>query len=64
MSKPIIFARTSQEEKDLLKRVCQARGEDLSSFVRRAVKKELASLNYLGQEEKKALGLGGETIDK
>lgn len=41
----------------LLKRVCKARGEDLSDFVRRAIYKELANLSFLPEEQKKALGL-------
>jgi len=44
----------------LLKHVTQARGEDISSFIRRALLKELAELSFLSQEERKALGLGGK----
>ena len=55
MSRPIVFARMSAEDIELLKKVCKARGEDLSDFVRRSVRKELARLNYLSDEEKKAL---------
>ena len=40
----------------LLREVCSDRGEGLSSFVRRAVRKELASLSYLSDREKKSLG--------
>jgi hypothetical protein len=47
----------SNEEVELVKHVAKARGEDLSDFVRRAVKMELARLSFLGPEEKKALGL-------
>jgi hypothetical protein len=47
----------STEDIELLKKVCKARGEDLSDFVRRSVRKELARLNYLSEEEKKALGM-------
>lgn len=57
MSRPIVFARMSTEDIELLKKVCKARGEDLSDFVRRSVRKELARLNYLSEEEKKALGM-------
>jgi uncharacterized protein (DUF1778 family) len=60
MTKPVIFARMTQEEVKLLKQVAKARGEDLSDFVRRAVKMELARLSFLSPEEKKALGLEGE----
>jgi hypothetical protein len=47
----------SQEHKALLERVCHARGEDLSDFIRRSVLKELANLSFLSAEEKKALGV-------
>ncbi|MEM2189483.1 MAG: hypothetical protein QXG35_09170 [Nitrososphaerota archaeon] len=43
--------------KELAMRVARARGETLGSMIRRALKKELASLNYLSEEEKKALGI-------
>ncbi len=55
-----MFARMRKEDVDLVKKVCRFRGEDLSDFVRRSVKKELARLSYLSKEEKKALGLGSE----
>jgi len=58
MGKPIIFARVPPEDLEILRRVCQARGETLSSFVRRAVRRELARLSFLTPEEKKALGCG------
>ncbi len=57
MSKPVIFARMTREEVDLLKQIAENRGEDLSDFVRRAVKMELARLSFLSPEEKKALGM-------
>jgi len=57
MKKPIVFARMNQDDVDLIKRVCEMRGEDLSNFVRRAIKLELARLSYLSEDEKKALGL-------
>ncbi len=44
-----------EKEIQLIKKVARARGEDLSDFVRRAVKRELARLSYLSDEEKKAL---------
>ena len=50
----------SSEEVKLVKQVAKDRGEDLSDFVRRAVKTELARLSYLSPEEKKALGLERE----
>jgi len=45
------------EDVKLLRNICRARGEDLSDFVRRAVRKELARLSFLTIEEKKALGI-------
>ena len=40
-----------------LRSVSEARGEDVSDFIRRAVLKELASLSYLSKDQKKALGV-------
>jgi len=40
-----------------LNAVCKARGEDLSDFIRRSIRKELASLGFLSDEQKKALGI-------
>jgi len=45
---------------DLLKRIANARGEDVSDFVRRAIYKELADLSFLSKEQEKALGLTRE----
>ena len=52
-----IGVRVTQEDRDLIQKVCIARGEQISDFVRRAVKKELASLSFYSDETKKALGL-------
>ena len=57
MRKPVVFARMPKEALFLVKHVSAARGETVSSFVRRAVLKELANLSYLDPETKKALGL-------
>ncbi len=46
--------------KDMLRKVSEARGEDMSDFVRRAIKRELARLSFLPEEEKKALGVIAE----
>ena len=40
-----------------LKSICKDRGEDVSDFVRRAIKKDLANLGYLSRRERKALGM-------
>jgi len=49
--------RMTKRDKELLEKICAARGEDPSGFVRRAIRKEFATLSYLPEEEKKALGL-------
>ncbi len=54
----MISVRLSAEDRKLLDRVCRARREDISDFVRRAIAKELAELGFLNEDEKKALGLG------
>lgn len=62
MSNTTIGVRITQEDRELLDRVCIARGEDLSDFVRRAIRKELAALSFFTSETKKALGMKGEGI--
>ena len=52
-----IGVRIEKEDRELLDHVCKARGEDLSSFIRRAVRKELATLSYYSEDVKKALGI-------
>lgn len=49
--------RVTKEDRNLIDKVCKARGEDISDFLRRAIRKELASLNYYSDEVKKALGV-------
>jgi uncharacterized protein (DUF1778 family) len=49
--------RFDSELYELLKKVADARGESVSTFVRRAVLRELARLSYLDEERKKALEL-------
>jgi hypothetical protein len=57
MSNLTIGVRVTLEDRRLLDMVCNARGEDLSDFVRRAIRKELASLSFLPEAQKKALGI-------
>jgi uncharacterized protein (DUF1778 family) len=57
MSNTTIGVRITKDDRDLLDWVCKARGEDLSDFVRRAIKMELAKLSFYTKEEKKALGV-------
>jgi len=57
MSNTILGVRVTKEDRNLLDKVCRARGEDLSDFIRRAIRKELASLSFYSEETKKALGV-------
>lgn len=57
MSNTILAVRVTLEIRKLLDRVCSARGEDLSDFIRRSILKELASLSFLSDDTKKALGV-------
>jgi hypothetical protein len=52
-----IAARVSLEDRRLMDEVCDARGEDLSSFIRRSIKKELASFGFYSDEVRNALGI-------
>jgi len=55
MSNTVIGVRVTREDRELLDKVCKARGEDLSDFVRRAIRRELAKLSFYPDEVKKAL---------
>lgn len=50
-------AKFENDTAQTLKNFCRARGESYSSFIRMAVKKELARYSYFTDEEKKALGV-------
>ena len=58
-----IGAQVPLQLKALIEKVSKSRGEDVSSFTRRSIKKELAALGFLPEEDMKALGIrsGGET---
>ena len=56
MSNDRIGVRIPTKDRRLLDRVCEARGEDLSGFIRRSIRKELAKLGYYEEEVKKANG--------
>lgn len=56
-----VAARIDPAVHELVKKVAMARGEDVSSFVRRSVLLELARLSFLPPEQGKALGLGRES---
>jgi hypothetical protein len=53
----IVGVRLSSEDRKLLDKVTQARGEDKSDFIRRSIKKELAVLGFLSLDDRKALGM-------
>lgn len=52
-----LTAKFEKSTADIVEGFCGARGESYSSFIRRAVKKELARYSYFTDEEKKALGV-------
>ena len=56
--------RVSTEDRELLDKVCKARGEDVSDFIRRAIRKELAELSFYPEEVKKALGMRMRILTK
>lgn len=53
----VVGVRITDDFYSKLKAIAKARGEDVSDFIRRAVLKELASLNFLSEFENKALGV-------
>jgi len=53
-----ITFKLEEADRQLLEKVCRARGESLSSFVRRALRREFARLGFLSQDEMKALEIG------
>ena len=57
MENVYVGTRIETELKELVEKVCRARGEDVSDFIRRSIRKELASLSFLPEEDKKALGI-------
>ena len=50
-----VGVRLRPKDLQLLKTICEARGENTSTFLRRGMRRELARLSYLTPEEKKAL---------
>lgn len=52
-----ISVRIDADTISLVTKVSKDRGEQLSDFVRRAIRMELANLGYLSEREKKALGI-------
>jgi len=58
VSNTTIGVRVTPKDRMLLEKVCKARGEDISNFVRRAIRTELAKLSFYPDDVKKALGIG------
>jgi uncharacterized protein (DUF1778 family) len=58
MSNRFVGFKFDEDDVRLLREVAKARREDMSSFVRRAVRSEFARLGYLSKEERQALGVG------
>lgn len=56
MSNKIVGVRINQKTREILDRVCNARQENLSNFVRRAILKELGCLGFLSDEQRQSLG--------
>jgi len=52
-----IGAKLAREDAQLFKDFCAARGEGISSVVRRLILTELAKHSYLDSNRKKALGV-------
>jgi hypothetical protein len=53
----VVGVRVTKDLYSKLKSVSDARGEDVSDFLRRALLKELATLSFLPENQKKALGI-------
>ncbi len=47
----------TEEDRNIIEKVCTAREETISSFVRKTIRKELAEMNYYSDDVKKALGV-------
>jgi predicted CopG family antitoxin len=53
----VVGVRITEDAYTKLKTIADARGEDISDFIRRAILKEFAALNFLSEFESKALGV-------
>jgi len=53
----VVHIRFSKRIRSLVKQIAQARGVDESDVIRHAVHEQLARLNFLSDDEKKALGV-------
>jgi hypothetical protein len=52
-----IGAKLAEDEAELFKQFCAARGENVSSVLRRLILTELATHSFLDDARKKALGV-------
>jgi len=57
-----IGVRMLPSDYNLLKDIARGRGIDVSDFVRQLIRSELARLNYLGDDTRKALGITKEGL--
>jgi predicted transcriptional regulator len=53
----VLSSKFEKRTAKIFKNFCDARGETVSTVLRRLVLKELADYSYLSDEEKKALGV-------
>ena len=58
MPNAFVGVHIDPDEKAKIEKICEFRGEGLSSFFRRALKLELARLGFLAEDELRALGVG------
>ena len=56
-----VTVRFSKRIRDLVRQVAQARGMDESDVIREALHQKSASLSFLTDDEKKALGVAAPT---
>ena len=63
MVNKLIGAKLPEEEAQVFKDFCKARGENVSSVLRRLILTELAKYSFLSSDRKKALGLMGAEVD-
>jgi len=57
MANAKIAARISTEDRQRMDEVCEARGEDRSDFIRRAIRRELAAFGFYTDEVRNVLGI-------
>ncbi len=60
MEAQYIGARVEPDLKELVEKISQAQGMNVSNFIRFLIKRELATLSYLSDDTKKAFGITRE----